>query len=70
MAKDYKIIRVQRRTFLDERSNPVDGYFVEFTLLNTMGSSFVNIPVAIYTKELRDTLIAAEIQRLKELTAP
>jgi hypothetical protein len=65
VPKDYRIISAQKRVFLDEFNNPVDGYHIEFVLLNTMARSYVDVPVALFTKELRDKMITEEVARLQ-----
>lgn len=66
---NYKIISAVKRTGLDAADRPIEVYHIVFTLLNTMATSFIEIPVVMYSKELRDKMIADEVKRLEEITA-
>ena len=68
MPAKYRIVSARRMTTIDERGQLVDSYRVDFTLLDTMAASYIDIPVAIFTKELRDKMITAEVKRLEDMT--
>lgn len=68
MPAKYRIVSARRTTVLDERGQPVDAYRIEFTLLDTMAASHIDIPVAIFSKEIRDKMLAAEVKRLEDMS--
>lgn len=68
MPAKYRIVSARRMITLDERGQPVDAYRVEFTLLDTMAASHIDIPVSIFTKELRDKMLASEVKRLEDMS--
>ena len=65
----YEIRMVERSTFLNERSNPVDGYRVTFAM--TDGTiDWVDVPKAQYEPEFVKAQIDAAIAKHDALRAP
>ena len=53
---EYKIVRVQRWTYLDDLRNPVDGYRIAFVLPSGV-TDWVHIPEREYSAERVRALI-------------
>ena len=65
---EYTIIKAQRWTFLDELSNPVDGYRVSFVMPNGM-VDYVYVSEREYSKDTVIALIKEKVAKHKEVLA-
>jgi len=63
---EYHIKQINEMTILDAAGNPVDGYRIYFTW-GLGRKAHIDMPKAEATKEMRDTLILAEIERQEAL---
>ena len=65
----YTIVMVERTTFLDARSNPVDGYRVTYTTDEGL-TDWVEMPRATYNAASVKTAIEAQIKTTAEVLKP
>lgn len=63
---EYQITQVNEISMLDEAGNPVDGYRIYFTW-GLGRRAHIDLPKDRATREVRDTLIIAEIERQEAL---
>lgn len=64
---DFEIVMTERWTFLDELSNPVDGYRITFRLKDGT-VDFVHIAEAMYNPEVVGAAIGEKVIRHKAMS--
>lgn len=66
LENEYQITQINEMTILDEAGNPVEGYRIYFTW-GLGRRAHIDLSKERASKEVRDALIAAEIERQEML---
>ena len=65
----YNIVMIERTTFLDARSNPVDGYRVTYTTESNV-TDWIELPRGAYNPAAVKSAIEAQVKLTEAVLKP